>query len=429
MKLKLLIACMVITALYSCKSRRDRIEESNVIDVEYAYENLTTLKVSDFGKTVRYIPLETADDGLVGRYHIVKVLKKYIVIEYQNGWEDTGKCLLFNKEDGSFISEIGHAGQDPMAFSEIFSWADEKEEFLYFQRDPDQLIKYDMKGIFCGKVEFLPFGNNYYHMADYFLINDSEFIGYYCDLLRLRPYALAFFDKEGHLQDSIPPFYATQFIQSVLSREGAVGMGRSYMKMLGNWAKGGFSSYSYRNNDNIILPISPFAARLWKYNDVIRFKEDYVDTLYSIRERKLVPSIVFHTGKYHYTYEEIPRLSLRKDHVFISDVSENNDFVFFQCIYNLHVSKIRPVTYNGLFNKQTGETKIGKLSDGIEDDLTRFMPFNPLGMSTAGEFFSLVEAHVVMEWLEEHPEALANEKLSFLKELDEYSNPVVILVE
>ena len=74
------------------------------------------------------------------------------------------------------------------------------------------------------------------------------------------------------------------------------------------------------------------------------------------------------------------------------------------------------------------KTKIGNFSDAIEDDLTRFMPFIPLGMSTSGEFISFVEAYKIMEWLEKHPEAKNNEDLAFLKQLDEEENPVVILI-
>ena len=139
MKLKLLIACMVITALSSCKSRRDRIEEPNVIDVEYAFENLVTLKVSDFGKTIRYIPLETNDNCFVGDAPIVKVLKNHIIIHNRSNQGDN--CLVFDKKDGSFITTIGRKGQSLKEFGYNKSWIDEKEEFLYFIKEQYQLIK------------------------------------------------------------------------------------------------------------------------------------------------------------------------------------------------------------------------------------------------------------------------------------------------
>ncbi|HCC53232.1 MAG TPA: hypothetical protein DEQ30_15300, partial [Porphyromonadaceae bacterium] len=76
-----------------------------VIDVESALENLSDLKVSDLGKTIRYIPLETPNEGLIGKNPVIKVLKNYIVVEHKNQPHLPGICLLFNKDDGRFIAQ------------------------------------------------------------------------------------------------------------------------------------------------------------------------------------------------------------------------------------------------------------------------------------------------------------------------------------
>ncbi|MDR2148119.1 MAG: DUF4934 domain-containing protein, partial [Tannerella sp.] len=144
MKLKILWSGIVMLLLFSCNNQGNVTKESNVIDVEHGMENLTRLKTSDFGQKIRYIPLETTDEGLVGGNPVVKVFKKYIVVEAQKS------CLLFDKSDGRFIAKIGHVGQDPAAYSGEFSWMDEKEEFLYFHHQPNQLVKYDTEGNFCG---------------------------------------------------------------------------------------------------------------------------------------------------------------------------------------------------------------------------------------------------------------------------------------
>ena len=158
------------------------------------------------------------------------------------------------------------------------------------------------------------------------------------------------------------------------------------------------------------------------------FKEEFVDTLYTVTDRKLVPSIVFNTGKYHWQIEDRWSTKNASERIFIADVSENDNFVFFQCFKGMN-SNITFVFYNGLYHKNTGKTMLGNNSDAIEDDLTHFMPFIPYGMSTAGEFVSFAEAYKIMEWLEKHPAAKNNEKLPFLKELDAEMNPIVILIE
>ncbi|MDR0573533.1 MAG: DUF4934 domain-containing protein [Tannerella sp.] len=176
----LIITTILLLFSFSVSSQKNNAVNPAVIDVESGLKNLSRLKVSDLGKTIRYIPLETPDDGLIGKSPVVKALKNYIVVEY-GSLLSRGACLLFAKEDGRFIAEIGHAGQDPEAYTDCFSWADEKEEFLYFERKPNQLIKYDMKGNFCGKIEFPSSG-----LASYYLITDSEIVGYLNILMRDR---------------------------------------------------------------------------------------------------------------------------------------------------------------------------------------------------------------------------------------------------
>lgn len=415
MKLKLLFTGMMFLFLFSCGNREGRAVDLKVIDVERVLQNLTLLKASDFGKTVRYIPLETTDDSLIGDSPVIKILRNYIVIEYS-----PNHCLLFGKDDGRFITEIGHAGQDPEAYTDCFSWTDEKEEFLYFVRRPDQLVKYDMKGNFCGKVKFSFSGT-----ASCYVITDSEIVGYFDGVEPSRQWAVGLFDREGILKDTVLPVFRKPRIAPDEINDIRIFRGSASYERYGNWARTGAVVIDYKNDERQI--VAPNAARLWKDNGNIRLREDFADTLYTVSGGKLIPSAVFRTGKYRWPAEERTGKRNSGERIFIADVSENDGAVFFQCIKGMYSDN--PVLYNGLYNRKTGKTKLGRHSDGIEDDLTRFMPFTPSGMSTAGEFVSIVEAVDIIEWLEKHPEAMTNEKLSFLKELNEEMNPVVILIQ
>ena len=406
MKRNVLITGILLSILLSCEHKENR-NHSDGINVEYGLQNLSRLKVSDFGKSIRYIPLETTDKGLVGRDPVLKVLKNYIVTESQNS------CLLFDKKDGRFVAEIGRVGQGPNEYSDIFSWVDEKEDFLYFKRRPDQLIKYDMKGIFCGKLEFpTPPG-----LASWYLITDSEIIGYFNELGQTHQIALAFYDKAGLLNDTIPVLFP---------KTGIISDEILNISVLRNWSgMGGVIFFSFKNGTKSIHAVNP--SRIWKYNGKIRFKEDFVDTIYTVSNKQLTPSIIFNTGKYHWPVEERNSVQNTNERIYITDVSENETFIFFKCVRGLYSGE--PVLYLGLYNKKSGETKISKTSDAINDDLTHFMPLISFSMSTSGEFVSIVESYKIMEWLEEHPEAKNNDKLSFLKDLDDEMNPVVVLVE
>ena len=411
MKHKIVFAVVVLSFLFSCSNQKNSNTDSNVIDIEQGLHNPTRLKVSDFGQTIRYIPLDTPDEGLVGRNPVIKVLRNYIVIEAQQS------CLLFDKKDGSFIAEIGRIGQGPEEYTEVFSWTDEKEDFLYFKRAPNTLLKYDMKGNFSGKITFSPSG-----FASYYMLMDEEIIGYFNEMNTTRQYALGFFDHEGILKDTIPSFSPHSIIPDQIANI-SVYRNTNLYGILG--LAGGIIIINYKNDTRQI--ITPNAARLWRNNEIIRFKEEFVDTIYTVSGSQLIPYVTFNTGKYHWPVDKSFNSENSKELINISAVSENNTFVFFQCIKGMLSDE--PVLYHGLYHKQTGQTKLSLNSDAIEDDITHIMPFTPLGISTSGEFVSLVEVWEVLEWLENHPEVLNNEKLSFLKEIDEDMNPIVILVE
>jgi hypothetical protein len=326
--------------------------------------------------------------------------------------------LLFDKKDGSFITMIGHRGQDPEAYSNAFSWVDEKEEYLYFVRRPNRLIKYDMKGNFSGKTEFpSPPG-----LASYYLLTDSDIIGYYNGLNNSNNFVLARFGKNGILHDTIPSLLTqTEYSLNDILNISVTKETDTY----GNWAKTGAVIFDYKNNKRQIL--APDAATLWESNGHIRFKEIFIDTIYTVTNQQLIPSIIFNTGKWHWPEEKRININNTNERIFIADVSENNAFIFFQCIRGLYSNE--PVLYNGLYNKKTGETKLSKGSDVIQDDLTGFIPFKPLAISTSGEFVSLIEADDILEWMEKHPGIKNNDKLPFLNELTEDMNPVIVVVE
>lgn len=415
--------------VFSASSQQAKTTYPAVIDVESGLKNLSGLKVSDLGKTIRYISLETPDEGLIGKNPVVKVLRNYIIVEYKTSPAtsvDPGTCLLFSKEDGRFITKIGHSGQDPGAYTDCFSWTDEKEEFIYFERKPDQLIKYDMKGDFCGKVTFSSSG-----LASYYLITDSKMIGYFDAFnivnLSSNQYSLGIFDKEGRLKDTILSFfsYTTPLTDDIYQTN--LISGKTLYGSFGSWVRAGAFIFEYTPARQIRQINALHAARIWKNAGSIRYKQDFVDTIYTVSGRKLIPSVAFHTGKYHWPVEERRNEKNTNNRIFIADISENNRFIFFQCIRGMFTRE--SVLYNGLYNKQTDKIVLSRNKDGIEDDLTHFMPFKPLGMSTSGEFVSLVEVWEVMDWLEKHPEAKHNKNLPFLKNLDEDMNPIVILVE
>lgn len=410
MKTLTFLSCVMTLILVSCTSNDSKTVNSKGIDVATALTQLTTLKTSDFGKTVRYIPLETTDDCLINNDPVANVLNDKIIITTQN------QCFIFDKSTGKFITSAGHIGEDPEGYSGTMNWVDRANGMLYFGRQPNQLVKYTLDGQYSGNVE-LPFSGIPFYLA----FNQSDIIGYYSTLLTATSPKIAFFDRNGVYMDSIvstlPPIKESGDEINYLSVfKGDNGYG--------NWVQSGLFLFQFNNGNQYF--ISQNAPVLWYNKNEVRFKESYGDTIYTIKERSLEPYMIFHTGEFYWPKDELTIKENNNKRVVIPYVSENDKSIFFQCIKGLHENK---VLYNGIYNKEDGSIKMSKYDDKITDDLTSFMPFKPLGISSAGEYVGLVEAADVLEWLEENPEAEANEKLNFLNQLAEDSNPVLILVE
>ncbi|EXY15662.1 hypothetical protein M077_4950, partial [Bacteroides fragilis str. 2-F-2 len=87
------------------------------------------------------------------------------------------------------------------------------------------------------------------------------------------------------------------------------------------------------------------------------------------------------------------------------------------------------ILYNGIYDKNTKVTNIALAENNFVDDLTHFMPFTPSFLNEKGECASLVQAADILTWLEEHPEVKIEKELGVLKNLNEESNPVVVLVK
>jgi len=402
-------ACLLGILFTACTSN-SVAPDSTEIDLVKGLDNLTTLKTSDFGKTIRYVPLETTDDCLVGNNPTIKVLKDKIVVTTSN------QSLVFNKSDGKFISSVGHKGDDPEGYSSTMSWADDKNGILYFTRKPNQLQKYNLDGSYAGKIE-LPKSPG---LPGYMLVTQSGIIANFTEFSHGK--GLGFFDFQGNMNDSLPALIPnamgdTKDVTSITVLKN--------ISLYGNWTKSGLILIDMKDGKK--LTFSPNSEVLWENKGNVRYKEPFNDTIYTIKNNNLEPYIAFHTGSYFWPAEEITSTENSEKRMIIPYATENDGTLFFQCIMGLHSDN--STLYNGIYNKETGVSKLAKYKDGIEDDLSSFMPFQPQLIGTSGEYAGIIEASKALEWAEEHPDNLEQPQLKFLKELNDDMNPVIVLVE
>lgn len=391
------LACLMASCTGTPQSADD---ELCFIDVAGAMENPVELKLSELGGDVRYVALETTDSCLIGANPVIQLLDKQIAVI------QGGNCFLFDKESGKFLTKVGHAGEDPEAFSTPTPTYNDVDGLLYFMRQPATLQKYDVQGQYRGK---LTMATPPAAPAD-FCFTDSLVIGHYNNwALSYNASSLAYYNEAGERVDTIPNMYPVSEVKmqdiasiSVL-KQGILGIVMS----------------KFNNGESAINILGiPF---LWKSDGQVRYKEVFNDTIYTVERNGLVPYMAFATGKWHLPAEEQLKFIDSKSWLLPSCVFETKDNVFFQCMQG------HPQTYNGIYDRQAKTTHMCDEAKGITDDLGGFMPFRPQTCSLQGEYGMIVGSDKGMDWLEENPEAAQSGKLALLKDLTEDSNPVVVI--
>ncbi|MDD4513957.1 DUF4934 domain-containing protein [Massilibacteroides sp.] len=399
------IACLACFMIACLDNKQAEVKGVTTIDVAGAMENPVELKLSELVKDVRYIPLETTDSCLIGNHPNLLLLNHQIAV-YTNK-----DCLLFNKSNGKFICKVGHRGDDPEAYTSPQPIYNGVDGLLYFRRSPAAMQKYDLQGNYKGKIE-LP--STPASPSDV-LFTDSFNVGFYNSLAQqYNARLLVFFDNNGTEIDTIPalsPVLPEKKMADIanisIMKRGLAGF------LLTHFKDGGVSAG---------ISGIPF---LWEQDGLVRLKENFNDTVYTVTREKLIPSIVFSTGKWSWGPEARTDPEDSESRLLMTTVFETDQFVFFQCTRSAYSDK--PIVYNGVYDRNTGLTRICEEDKNFTDDLTNFLPFSPKTCSAKGEFGSIIGSDKIMEWFEEHPEEVKNEKIAALKSITEESNPVVAI--
>ena len=416
MKKSFYAGILLVSILMACSPSAQKGKEGQ-IDVLPAFENLTELKVSQLGKNVRYVPLETTDSSLIGARYAIQLLDDGILVSY--GAHTEAHCYLFDRETGKFIREIGHIGEDPKGYSGPKAYVHPVTGHLYFQRNPNKLMKYNQNGEFLGEV-VIP---NSISTGFYPSFNKESMLVYEGPSLDSHKRQLYYLDEmKGKTGDVALP--ATTQSEEVKMNG---------IQTISVW-KGGLGDYGLIGYSGIIemtlkdgiegrYPANYPA--IWPMEDGFRLLEAFSDTIYHVKGQALEPYLAFNLGDRRHPAEELGKKEGNEDKLTITYVIENKDLIYFQCAKNLYGEF---QVYNGLYRKADQTVAMNKAQEAFTDDLTHFLPFTPMTHTSKGEFASALSIEQIQTWIEEHPEAKLEGALTPLSNLDFDANPVVVIV-
>lgn len=417
MKKQIILSAVLLLLLGSC-AQPSQTNDSKAIDIAGCIEQLTELKVSQLGKNIRYVPLETTDSSLIGNSYSIKLLKDKILVT-------TGsRCLAFDKQTGKYLCSIGHRGNDPEGYSNAMYYVHPQTGTLYFHRQPNKLLKYSQEGTFLGEVT-LPKNLTQGFCATF---TDSLIIGHYGEAIGIPSSnnKLVWFNEKGEAKDSINNSnpYAEQTITPNDIASIAVFKEKTGKKAFGMLGYNGVIILESKNGKKYYMPVN--YPTVWNSGNDIHFREALKDTIFTIKGNEMQPYLTFNIGKWTLPTDKIGDKEGTEEYITVSYVMETPQNILFQCIQGIYS---RNIPFTGIYDKTTGKTYMNKNEAGLTDDLSRFMPFFPETHSEQGEYASLQEVGDIQKWLDEHPETAQEGKLSFLKDINEDSNPVCIIVE
>lgn len=410
MKKQTFLGGLFLLLLGSC-APKNTTNDSNAIDIAGSFEHLTELKISQLGKHIRYVPLETTDSSLVGNSYTIKLSKDYIFVSTNE------RCLLFDKQTGKYLRNIGHKGEDPQGYSSANCLIHPQTHILYFYRQPDKMVKYDTQGNFVGEV-ILP---QKISPSLYITFADSLIVAHYGEGIgQPQASALLYFNEKGEVKDSLPEF---------ANPGNPMGMDQIssfevFKQLPGNLSIGGLIYINYQNGMMTALPIDQ--PSLWLNENGIRFRKTFNDTIYNIKGHEATIQTLFHTGQWHFPTEKMGQKDGTDDYVVVTSIMETPKRLFFISLQGLYDKK-KP--FYGIYDKETNTTYMNDANVGLTDDLTHFMPFYPIAYTEEGEYAGLLEVGKMDEWMDENPEVAKEGELSFLQKINEESNPVCVIVE
>lgn len=363
------------------------------IDIERNIKKSLSIPMSSIASRLEYIPLETINNSLIGEIRLLEFSSNYIFIV-------AGSKLFQFDRKGKFVRQVGATGRGPGEYNGINSFCiDEKSEKVFvLTRWPSRLLEYNFNG------DFIESSNIPWESTQMLLYGAIGLVFHIADDSNLTTHS-------GY------NLYITDFQGNIIQQ---------------------FKRHFIRES-NLLINNVP----LYFLNDKLHFKQYAVDTLYILESGRFEPYAIYNLGK-----EKMdPNLRLvlsasstptnaileneYENKIEIKDILENQKLLFTKVSSGLTDSLLYFI-----FNKETYETTTLN-NGGFFNDLDGGLTFWPKYVYQKDSIlvdycnsFTLLTSfrNSRSKDLREKYGGNFTKLENIIKELDEMSNPVLIIL-
>ncbi|OEK06553.1 6-bladed beta-propeller [Roseivirga misakiensis] len=389
---KRLLLLSLLSLFLACEDKIEGIQSIPVIQIAEAFDNPSPINLSELVSDVEYVQLETNSSTLYRFPHICGLIGDSLIL-----LKASKRISLFNRRTGGYVKDLGHAGDDPEGYrmSARNLGVNTFTNSVYASRNQEKLIGYPLDGRSALDFVNLPTIINQTDdmmsagfLSAYSYLDSTHFLGYISNMSGSEKNRILIFDRSGDVKKSFP------------------------------------NHLTFENNPNRIqFSITYFQT----YNNEVMFKETYNDTIFHISLESMESAYVMSFQSYGIPYEEQETVvgNDLKERMRLTGILESDKFVCFEIDF-------QGVSYSGLFEKASGETRIAKnkeLSHGYVNDLDGFVAFKPSYISRNGELISTIPAERIAEWFETHQDKISSlpPHIQKLQNVQPEDNPIIMI--
>lgn len=393
-----LFICISSLFFLSCGNKKEQAQDVSDltgypvhIPFEQAVGSERDLKLSEIADSVRFIPLETTDASLMNRIQkggILKSSRYWFLYSYKNVYQFT--------DEGKFVRTIGSRGNGPGEYTSVACIdIDETLGHVYVLSPGKNINVYDME---TGSYLYTRKTPSFSSWA-FAMLNDSVSVCFQYNLSGKEKDRILVAGAEG---DTIRAFSRSDLFDT----------------------KTDYVSLVHFDDDRY----------MFRYKDMVCYKEYYNDTLFVVTPDSLKSRYVFDLGRYSMPVEHRPEVIGADRKAFESTSSsyirtqalETDAWIFMPyCYWQLKSSAIDDMhllVYDK-HKKESFEVRDGAILNDMCGNAS--IPFCPQNVVGSNILLSLLPAEKIVEMAEENPSILKHPQLM---ELTEDSNPVLMVV-
>ncbi len=347
------------------------------IHLNDAFKEKQNNNLSEIAYSVEYVKLETSPNCRCGPQVRVYCNEKYIITVSVNN------IFVFDRKTGAFINEIGKSDQIYSTYYVIPF--DEHRNILTFKSAPSTIAEFSLMNNFLQEIQ-LPVD----HGTSVYWKNEN-YIQFVANITGNDNRRLIVFTKDN----AVVKVYSNK---------------NRYVKTV--------KANYYSNKE----------GGFYWFNRNLYFKETFVDTIYQIHEKKLIPKYCFEGGYRGLDYSMKGTFDLRnkQNYFFISNIYETEQYLFFNVEYELKA-------YSGIYLKKKDSCQISDFClvnrTGFINDIDDFIPLHFSSVNNANELVGFCIPGEIEKWKKENTTTVSDKERLRILEVHEDDNPVVTIAK